>query len=97
MAFSKLQSGSVRIPAHWQPPRFTFNERVRVLVCGSRATTGIVKGMEYIESPDQYGQKDALEIGWTFYVLVNENDPYVQSSPVVIEPQSNLYKLSPDW
>ncbi len=97
MAFSKLQSSSINIPAHWEPPRFTFNERVNVLVCGSRARIGTVKGMEYIESTNQYGQEDAFQIGWMFYVVIDKNDPYSRVSPVVIEPQSNLYKLSAHW
>lgn len=95
MALQGLQLSSINIPAHWQPPGYEFNERVVVFASSPSESTGVIIGMEYIESSNQYGTDDEIEIGWHFHVLFDENQPHKIYNPVGIYHQSIVTKQPP--
>lgn len=97
MALQELQLSSVNLPAHWQPPNYQFNERVIVFICGTQQSIGTIKGMEYVETSNQYGYGTELEVGWYFYVKIDANQPQSTTTVVAIEPQANVMKLPANW
>lgn len=97
MAFLKQSPARIVTPAHWEHPPYQFNERVVVYDYLNRVNTGVVHGMEYIDSEyiKAYG-KDIGE-GWHYAVLIDDNQPSRKMEPVMQVYQDSMMKYPANW
>jgi hypothetical protein len=94
MSFFKAKlPNSIVVPAHWTLPRYQFNERVKYFQewCGER--TGVIRGIEFIESEYELGTSLPLETGWHYDILVDKDVPNQFISPKDIIHENQIKKL----
>jgi hypothetical protein len=95
MAFSQLsQAKSLGIPAHWQQPLYQFNERVKFFCPALGWKTGVIRGIDFIESEDEYGSRTPIDTGWYYEVLIDKNHPYHFVEPRQSVHEENLIKAT---
>ena len=92
MVCSKALRPGSTIPKSWTPPRYTFNDRVVVMDDYYGWSVGTIKGLSYVEEPDQYGQDCISEPGWHYAIAVDEGMPLMRFAPLVTIHQSSLVK-----
>lgn len=56
--------------------------------------TGLVRGIEFVETPNEYGQTEMLEPGWYYDILTDKNVPGHKTIPKSIVHESQLRKLT---
>lgn len=94
MSFFKAKSpNSIVVPAHWTLPRYQFNERVKYFEdwCGER--TGVIRGIEFIQSEYELGNSMPLETGWYYDILVDKDVPNQWISPKDIIHERQIKKV----
>lgn len=95
MAFSQSnQAKSLVIPAHWQQPRYQFNERVKFLCSAWGWRTGVIYGLEFI-APDDINLTDKNDIGsWQYSISIDENDAHWETLPVDVVHENQLKRVN---
>lgn len=98
MAFSRIQSTSIPFPSDWELPYFDLGEWI-IAFPGAyhHPRIGQIVGLEYIFKEEQYGKGTDVDLGWHYNILIDRNDPFYKSDPVVIVHETYLIKCPPYW
>jgi len=97
MAFSKAISASITVPVHWTLPSFCLGERVRLFDHLNRINIGVIRGMEFIDSEYNRLDRNELEEGWWYSVLIDEDSPTPKLLGVTQKHQNELIKYPSQW